>query len=112
MISRHLPVVVKYGGDLEARGAMLLASCLAGGDEDIPGSGLSGILYDLLHVERGNYPAVGKGRYFQCGGQSRSECCTGTCSCRRRNRTWQSDMILGNGIETLRPDGRVIEAPI
>lgn len=30
MISRHLPVVVKYGGDLEARGAMLVASCLAG----------------------------------------------------------------------------------
>ncbi len=30
MISRHLPVVVKDGGNLEARGAMLVASCMAG----------------------------------------------------------------------------------
>ena len=27
MISRHLPGVVKYGGDLEAQGAMLVAYC-------------------------------------------------------------------------------------
>ncbi len=30
MISRHLPGVVKYGGDLEAQSAMLVAFCLAG----------------------------------------------------------------------------------
>ena len=30
MISRHLPVVAKKGDDLEARGAMLVSSCLAG----------------------------------------------------------------------------------
>ncbi|MDP7578485.1 MAG: iron-containing alcohol dehydrogenase [SAR202 cluster bacterium] len=30
MISRHLPGVVKYGGDLEAQGAMLVAYCWTG----------------------------------------------------------------------------------
>ncbi len=52
MIAQALPAAVKNGGDLEARGAMLLAACIAGLSFS---NALCGIVHAMAHACGGRY---------------------------------------------------------